>query len=376
LLLRHRSPSSSSSRPSSSLVDEQSPHQKEINRIILDSRAHARHAVPVHGDDDDDDSDDDPGIKYWRRCQRWRWKTLCTKETLFNLFSKQSTPFFQQQCKTYSTSTFAKDLVAGCTVAITAVPLSMSYAKLAGLPAYYGLYASFLPPIVYPIFGSSRQLGVGPAALVSLLVSAGVSKIVKDEGLDENVNSDEYTARYTQLAIQCAFLAGIGNAGMGLLRFGFVTQFLSKALISGFTSGAAVIIACSQVKYLFGYNIPSSSRLQDVIKNLIQNIDDFNWKTFTMGSICILVLVTLKHVSQNKNLVQKYPNIKWSRALGPILVSVVAIVLVATLNLDENGIPVVGFIPSGLPSVTIDQWTPISSKLLVSFSNLEDFAPY
>ena len=114
------------------------------------------------------------------------------------------------------------------------IPLAMSYAKLAGLPEYYGLYACFIPPLVYPLLGTSRQLAVGPAALVSLLIGTGISNVVAAEGLDPN--SQEYITRYTQLAIQCAFLSGVIKMGMGLLRLGFITQFLSKPLISGKSS--------------------------------------------------------------------------------------------------------------------------------------------
>jgi sulfate transporter 4 len=215
-----------------------------------------------------------------------------------------------------------------------------------------------LPPCIYPIFASSRQLAVGPAALVSLLVSAGLPPILQDEGLD--VGSPDYMTRYAQLAIQCSFLVGLINISMGLLRLGFITQFLSRALISGFCSGAAIIIAVSQVKYLFGYNIEASSRLQGLIKGLAEGISQWNWKTFLMGSLSIVILVTLKRFSQ------KHPKFKWIRPVGPFLVSVLAIILVVTLDLDQRGIPIVGTIPKGLPSVTGNLWTPLSMRLWVS----------
>ena len=343
LLLRHRRPS----------VNE-SPHRLESYRIRTDTTAHVRHAVPVD-DDDDADDDDEPGSCWWLWLQKRR--NLLTKQSCKDYW-RQIMPCQQCLNKDYSLVTFRKDAVAGVTVAIMAVPLSMSYARLAGLPAYYGLYATLIPPCIYPIFASSRHLGVGPAALVSLLVSTGVTPIVGEEGLE--INTPEYVSRYTQLAIQCSFLAGLINIGMGLLRLGFITQFLSRALISGFTSGAAIIIAFSQVKYLFGYNIKSSSRLQDLIEGLVDGISQFNWKTFLMGSLSILILVLFKNVSQ------KYPKFKWIRPVGPFLVSAVAIILTFTLDLDQRGIPVVGSIPKGLPTFTVNQWTPLSMKLWVS----------
>ena len=192
-------------------------------------------------------------------------------------YAKQSRPF--STCNYFSTAytlqTLGRDVISGITVAIMEVPLSMSYAKLAGLPAYFGLYACFIPPIIYPLLGTSRQLSVGPAALVSLIVGTGISQVVTSEGL-EDVNSEEYITRYTQLAIQCAFLSGLVNMGMGLLRLGIITQFLSKPLISGFTSGAAIQISFSQLKHFFGYDIPSSKTIQEVIKHLIKEINQFN----------------------------------------------------------------------------------------------------
>ena len=343
LLLRHRTPT---------VEESLHVHRLESDRIRTDTAAHVRHAVPV---DDDDDDDDEPGSCWWMWLQKRR--SLLTKQSCKDYW-RQVMPCQQCLNKDYSLITLRKDVVAGVTVAIMAVPLSMSYARLAGLPAYYGLYATLIPPCIYPIFASSRHLGVGPAALVSLLISAGLTPILEDEGLD--VSSPEYVSRYTQLAIQCSFLAGLINIGMGLLRLGFITQFLSRALISGFTSGAAIIIAFSQVKYLFGYNVESASRLQDLIKGLVEGISQWNWKTFLMGSLSILILVSLKHVSQ------KYPKLKWIRPVGPFLVSAVAIILTFTLDLDQRGIPVVGSIPKGLPTVTVNLWTPLSMKLWVS----------
>jgi hypothetical protein len=328
--------------PESTLLLRKRNNRVEIHRIWNDSVARVHHSVPVADDIDD--------VK-----EPVSWKTLVTKEICMDYWTR-IVPC-QQWLFQYSLKTFWHDLAAGVTVAVMAVPLSMSYAKLAGLPAYYGLYATFTPPFVYAIFGTSRQLAVSPAALISLLLSSGVTPIVEREGF--STDSAEYVARYTTLAIQSSFLAGLILLAMGIFRMGFVTQFLSRSLISGFTSGAAVIIAVSQIKYIFGYNIPSSDKLYELIASLIQNISQFNWKTFVMGSLSILVMVSIKHMSE------KFPKFKWIKAIGPLLVSVVAIVLVVTLNLDERGIPLVETIPKGLPSMTVDLWTPLSTQLWV-----------
>jgi high affinity sulfate transporter 1 len=332
VFLRHRSPS------------EQLPEskgQQEINRILEDSAVQTYHAVPV------DQEQQHQKKQLWRKV-RIEWGDIAMK------------PFLT--CRGYSLGKIRNDLVAGITVALVSVPLSMSYAKLAGLPPYYGLYACFVPPMVYPIFGTSRHMAVGTAALVSLLVSAGVGPIVQAEGLTDE-NSQEYINRYAALAIQCSFLAGIINLGMGLLRLGFVTQFLSRAIISGFTSGAAIIIATSQLKHLFGYSAPSSDLVYEILVYLFENIDQFDWRTFLMGSLSIVALISLRIICQNETILSKYPRIKWLRALGPMLISAIAILLVYFCDLVDKGIPTVGAIPSGLPSITVEYWTPVESRL-------------
>ena len=340
--------------------------------LLLRHRRHRRTSSPPDpqevNDGDSDDEDGDPGHHWfgsWCRCSPFRPKSSSPAFSASEFFKRQSDLYWQGNgLQNYSAAPFRKDCLAGFTVAVMAVPLSMSYAKLAGLPAYYGIYATFVPPLVYPLFGTSRQLAVGAAALVSLVVNTGVTTILRDEGWtaeDIAANNDEYLARYTSLAIQCSFLAGLINLGMGFFRLGFVTQFLSRALISGFTSGAAVVIAVSQIKYLLGYTIPSSNQVQKLIRSLVQNIDQFNWRTFVFGSACFCALMGFKYASH------KYPTYSWIKALGPFSVSVLSIVLMVTA-LDDAGdkIPLVGNIPKGLPSVTINQWTPVNSKLLVS----------
>ena len=144
-------------------------------------------------------------------------------------------------------------------------------------------------------------------------------------------------------------------------RLGFVTIFLSHAVVSGFTTGAAVIIGLSQVKYLFGYDIPKSDVLHEVIQNIIAGIDQFNYKTFLVGGIGVLVLLAMKHIGKT------YPKCKWVRAAGPLTVCVVSIVLNVIFDLESKGIPVVGAIPKGLPTVTTDVWFPMENadKLMV-----------
>jgi len=246
---------------------------------------------------------------------------------------------------------FVKDLIAGITVGVMIIPQSMSYAKLAGLPVEFGLYSALMPLYVYAVFGSSRQLAVGPVALVSLLLSTGLSDILSSMGLQEN--TPEYETVYKRMAIQVAFLVGVTYIIMGLLRLGFVTIFLSHAVVSGFTTGASVIIGMSQIKYIFGYDFPKSSGLHITLKNIVNGIENFNWKTFLMGMGSIFALVFMK------NLARKNPKFKWFGPASPLVVTVVTILITYVLGLENKGIAIVKSIPKGLPPVTVNEFTPI-----------------
>jgi sulfate transporter 4 len=132
-----------------------------------------------------------------------------------------------------------RDVVAGLTVGIMVIPQAMSYAKLAGLPVQYGLYSALVPLYVYAVFGSSRHLAVGPVAITSLLLSAALTKVMERKGIA--VDDPTYDSTYIQLAIQTSFLVAALYIGMALFRLGFITLFLSHGVVSGFTSGAAIV---------------------------------------------------------------------------------------------------------------------------------------
>lgn len=240
------------------------------------------------------------------------------------------------------------DVISGLTVGLMIIPQSMSYAKLAGLPVIFGLYSSLVPIFIYAIFGSSRQLAIGPVALVSLLLKTGLEFALESTGKTYE-NTENYEELYINMALQTSFLVGVVYVIMGILRMGFVTIFLSHAVVSGFTSAAAIIIGLSQLKYFFGYSISSTKTVHTLLRNIFKDIDQFNWKSFLMGSFCLGTLLGLKKISQmNKKL-------KWMRAAGPLLVTVLAIILQAAVDLEDKGIDIVGKIPKGLPKYTGDK---------------------
>ncbi|KAJ7975872.1 Sulfate transporter [Quillaja saponaria] len=229
---------------------------------------------------------------------------------------------------------FQVDLLAGTTVGVMLVPQAMSYAKLAGLQPIYGLYSGFVPLFVYTIFGSSRQLAVGPVALVSLLVSNVLSGIVD--------SSDEL---YTELAILLALMVGIMECIMGLMRLGWLIRFISHTVISGFTTASAIVIALSQAKYFLGYDLERSSKIVPLVMSIIVGAEKFSWPPFVMGSIFLGILLVMKHLGKSR----KY--LRFLRAGGPLTAVVLGTAFVKIFH--PLSISLVGDIPQGLPKFSV-----------------------
>ena len=226
----------------------------------------------------------------------------------------------------YKPEYFKDDLLAGITVAILLIPQGMAYALIAGLPPVYGLYAALTPQIVYTIMGTSRQLAVGPVAMDSLLVAAGLGAL-----------SIVGTADYIQMAILLSLMVGIIHLILGIFKMGFFVSFLSKPVISGFTSGAALIISLSQVKYLTGIPIAQNNKLQDFIFLILKSEIPIHVTTLILGLSCIFFLFFIKKLNK------KIP-------------SALVVVFFSTLWVyyyDKNleGVAIIGEIPQGLPSI-------------------------
>jgi sulfate permease, SulP family len=179
----------------------------------------------------------------------------------------------------YQKTDLQGDLSAGLTVGIMLIPQGMAYAMLAGIRAYSWTLCGHSSLDFYAIFGTSRQLAVGPVAMVSLLTAAGIATL--------NASSPE---QYLLFALSLAFLVGLIQFGMGLFKLGFVVNFLSHPVISGFTSAAAIIIGLSQIKHLFRINLPNSEHIQEMIVAIVQNIGDIHWITFGIGVIGIIII--------------------------------------------------------------------------------------
>ena len=224
----------------------------------------------------------------------------------------------------YSKADLPGDLKAGLSVGVLLVPQAMAYAMIAGLPPVYGLYAALFPILIYTLFGTSRYLGIGPVAMDSLLVAAGLGMI--------GANSP---AEYIALAIGLAFLVGAIQLILGILQMGFLVNFLSRPVISGFISAAALIIIMSQLKHLFGAEIQNSNRIYELVINAVEAVPSIQVYDFIIGVIGIVLIILLG---------------KWKpRFPGILLVVVLGILSAYLFNLESRGVSLVGQIPTGLP---------------------------
>ncbi|MCB9082005.1 MAG: solute carrier family 26 protein [Lewinellaceae bacterium] len=232
----------------------------------------------------------------------------------------------------YTKTQLKGDLSAGLTVGVMLIPQGMAYSMLAGLPPIYGLYAVTLPLIVYALLGTSRQLAVGPVAMVSLLTASGIGALAA-------AGSDAYL----QLAILLALIVGAIQLLLGVFRLGFLVNFLSHPVISGFTSAAALIIGISQLKHLLGIKLVAKDKVHEVLMEATQRISETNAATFLLGIVGIALIMGVK---------------KWSKTIpGPLVAVIFGILAVYLFGLDSQGVKIVGEVPSGLP-----QWmTPAFS---------------
>ncbi|MGA9032289.1 MAG: SulP family inorganic anion transporter [Sulfuricaulis sp.] len=213
------------------------------------------------------------------------------------------------------------DIIAGITVALVLVPQSMAYAQLAGLPAYYGLYAAFLPPMVAALFGSSRQLATGPVAVVSLLTAAALEPIAASG-----------SPGYVAYAITLSLIVGLFQLGLGLLRLGVVVNFLSHPVIIGFTNAAAIIIATSQLDKIFGVRADKAEHHYETVWNTVAAVPtQLHWPTFfiAVGAFAIMILL--------RRLNPRIPNVLIAVAITTTLSWLIHFEHLETVELSQIG---------------------------------------
>ncbi|TNE66187.1 MAG: sulfate permease [Alphaproteobacteria bacterium] len=241
----------------------------------------------------------------------------------------------------YSRGTFASDLTAAVIVTIMLIPQSLAYAMLAGLPPEVGLYASMLPLVFYALFGTSRTLAVGPVAVASLMTAAAVGAIAKPG-----------TIGYLEAAILLALLSGLMLMAMGFLRLGFLANFLSHPVISGFITASGLLIAVSQMKHILG--VPAGGHnMVEQVSALAAHVRETNLPTLLIGtlSVAFLFFVRLKLKALLLKLGLRPGLADFITKAGPVIAVAATTLVTASWHLDAAGVRVVGAVPVGLPAI-------------------------
>ena len=245
----------------------------------------------------------------------------------------------------YKSEYLKDDFIAGVTVAVLLIPQGMAYALIAGLPPIYGLYAALTPQIIYAFLGTSRQLAVGPVAMDSLLVAAGLGAL---SIVDSN--------QYIQMAILLALTIGAIQFLLGLLKMGFIVNFLSKPVISGFTSAAAIIICINQLKHILGISILQSNKIHIFTSALMQSETPINLHSLIIGIVSIILLILIKGWS--------------SKIPSALVIVIIGICWVTFTHQIQPSVAIVGNIPDGLPNFSFPplKWEIIKELIPISLT--------
>ena len=244
--------------------------------------------------------------------------------------------------RNYQTSFLRNDITAGLTVAVVAIPASMAFALIAGLPVQIGLYASILPTILGCLWGSSAHLITGPTTAVSFLVLAALNKL-----------AEPGSPHYVELAFALALVVGLIQAGLGIVRLGVFLNFISHSVILGFSAGAAVLIAFEQLPNLVGLQVSKKGPMVGMLLGVIGNLHQVHLITLLLGVLTVGVIVLLK---------------KWRPAWpGTLIAMIIAGGVVALFDLSARGVGLVGTIPRSLP--------PFHSPIAVAIENFSDLVP-
>lgn len=245
--------------------------------------------------------------------------------------------------RTYNVRVFTDDLIAAVIVTIMLVPQSLAYALLAGVPAEVGLYASILPLVLYTVFGSSRTLAVGPVAVASLMTASSIGNL----GL-------ETQAEYLEAAVMLAMLSGLFLLVLGIFHFGFLANFLSHPVVSGFITASGIIIALSQVRHILGINA-GGDNLPHLLGSMAENMGGLNTATLAVGLFVLVFLffsrVWLKPMLLKLGLEDFMAGVVTKAA--PVMAVIITIVWAGMAGLGDRGVDLVGDIPAGLPGLVM-----------------------
>ncbi|SMP02542.1 SulP family inorganic anion transporter [Shimia sagamensis] len=253
-----------------------------------------------------------------------------------------------QWAKTYDRQILGADLMAAVIVTIMLIPQSLAYALLAGLPPEVGLYASILPLVAYAIFGTSRVLAVGPVAVVSLMTAAALGNLAL-----------QGTTEYLIAAITLAFMSGVMLTLMGLLRLGFLANFLSHPVIAGFITASGILIATSQLKHILGITAHGHT-LPELLTSLMAHLPETNLYTVTLGATALAFLFWtrkgLKPFLLKLGVTPRLADV--ITKAGPVAAVAATTLSAYTFDLAEKGVAIVGTVPTGLPPLSAPSFSP------------------
>ncbi|GMY11312.1 sulfate transporter 2.1-like [Fagus crenata] len=245
-------------------------------------------------------------------------------------------------CRSYTVTKFRKDLLAGLTIASLCIPQSIGYATLAKLDPQYGLYTSVVPPLIYAVMGTSREIAVGPVAVVSLLLPSMIQKI-QDPGADP--------ISYRKLVLTATFFAGIFQAAFGLFRLGFLVDFLSHAAIVGFVAGAAIVIGLQQLKGLLGItHFTNKTDIISVVEAVWRSVHH-HWSphNFILGCSFLSFILITRYLGKRKR------KLFWLSAIAPLLSVILSTLIVFLTRADKHGVKIVKHIQGGLNPSSVHQ---------------------
>ncbi|KAL6208647.1 hypothetical protein ACLB2K_019594 [Fragaria x ananassa] len=253
----------------------------------------------------------------------------------------------------YTLDFLKSDLISGITIASLAIPQGISYAKLANLPPILGLYSSFIPPLVYAMMGSSRDLAVGTVAVASLLTASM---------LGAEVNATENPTLYLHLAFTATFFAGVFQALLGLLRLGFIVDFLSHATIVGFMAGAATVVCLQQLKGILGLeHFTKGTDIVSVMRSVFSQTHEWRWESGVLGCCFLFFLLITRYFSQKK------PKFFWISAMAPLTSVILGSVLVYLTHAEKHGVQVIGELKKGLNPMSFGDLVFVSPYLSTAF---------
>lgn len=240
----------------------------------------------------------------------------------------------------YNISFLKGDILAGLTVGIILIPQGIAYSIIAELPPIYGLYTALIPLLIYAIFGTSRRLAVGPIAIDSLIIAASVSTLAKVG-----------TEHYISIVLALTLMVGVIQIIVGVFRLGFIVNFLSKPVLTGFVTAAALIIGLNQFKSLLRIDISRNNKIQYLVAEIFEKFSTIHLKSMLIGLIAILIIYSLQKVHR------RFP--------GPLVVVILGIVLMKFFEANFGGVQIIREIPKGLPTFAFPQidW-PLIKQLI------------